>query len=426
MPIVNGQYQNPGWVDGQEPAIDAEELNAMSDTIVSNQDKYTKEQTFSSSTQSVYPESVTNPNDALNLLGQSAICSSTVQIPLYQEVTLDLTNPIVNTDVTIGKKTFKILSNDYEPSLNSSNGQRVLLIDNEVMMNFWTYTDVSYGGAQNWENTSLKNTLNSTSGYLRNFPQSIQQDMTTTYYSISPRQSNTVVQETSSVFILSPTEIGYPGYWTNGGSSPRTFSSLGSEMYTAKAFYLAATNAAANRNLWFATRATGYTDVSYNICIYTQVSYGYWADRSSSPGNVYVHPCFTLPYGKKYTFYWDGTNFYDEQSYISLPTPSHVNGTYDITVCEHGTYKGTGTYNSSGQSQYTFNTKPNFVLAFGPNSTNVAAMLFDNSSSSCSGALSKYNITCSVSGNTVSWYSISDAGTQLNSSGVTYTIINIP
>lgn len=33
MPIVNGKYQNPGWVNGQRPAIDAAELNAISDTL---------------------------------------------------------------------------------------------------------------------------------------------------------------------------------------------------------------------------------------------------------------------------------------------------------------------------------------------------------------------------------------------------------
>ena len=33
MPIVNGKYKNPGWVNGQRPAIDAAELNAISDTL---------------------------------------------------------------------------------------------------------------------------------------------------------------------------------------------------------------------------------------------------------------------------------------------------------------------------------------------------------------------------------------------------------
>lgn len=33
MPIVNGKYVNPGWVDNAPPAIDATELNAISDTL---------------------------------------------------------------------------------------------------------------------------------------------------------------------------------------------------------------------------------------------------------------------------------------------------------------------------------------------------------------------------------------------------------
>lgn len=41
MPIQNGKYVNPGWVDGQEPAIDATELNAMSDTIAATEQQAT-------------------------------------------------------------------------------------------------------------------------------------------------------------------------------------------------------------------------------------------------------------------------------------------------------------------------------------------------------------------------------------------------
>lgn len=37
MPIVDGKYTNPGWKDGSAPAISSEELNAMSNSIVLNQ-----------------------------------------------------------------------------------------------------------------------------------------------------------------------------------------------------------------------------------------------------------------------------------------------------------------------------------------------------------------------------------------------------
>ena len=39
MPIVNGKYKNPGWVDGGPPAINATELNAISDTLENTGDK---------------------------------------------------------------------------------------------------------------------------------------------------------------------------------------------------------------------------------------------------------------------------------------------------------------------------------------------------------------------------------------------------
>lgn len=33
MPLVNGKYKNPGWVNNQPPRINASELNAISDTL---------------------------------------------------------------------------------------------------------------------------------------------------------------------------------------------------------------------------------------------------------------------------------------------------------------------------------------------------------------------------------------------------------
>ena len=35
MPIKDGKYKNPNWVNGGPPAIDADELNAISSTLES-------------------------------------------------------------------------------------------------------------------------------------------------------------------------------------------------------------------------------------------------------------------------------------------------------------------------------------------------------------------------------------------------------
>lgn len=56
MPIVNGQYQAPTWVNGQRPPINAEELQAMSDTlqnagVVTLQDFFNHREIVSSQTQ---------------------------------------------------------------------------------------------------------------------------------------------------------------------------------------------------------------------------------------------------------------------------------------------------------------------------------------------------------------------------------------
>lgn len=39
MPLTNGRYTSPTWVNGQAPAIDAAELQAMTDTIAGNQQR---------------------------------------------------------------------------------------------------------------------------------------------------------------------------------------------------------------------------------------------------------------------------------------------------------------------------------------------------------------------------------------------------
>lgn len=40
MPLINGRYTAPTWVNGQTPAIDAAELQAMTNTISGNQPRY--------------------------------------------------------------------------------------------------------------------------------------------------------------------------------------------------------------------------------------------------------------------------------------------------------------------------------------------------------------------------------------------------
>lgn len=54
MPIVDGKYVAPTWSNNTPPAINAEELQAMSNMIVQNQDKYTKVQSLSSTTAALY------------------------------------------------------------------------------------------------------------------------------------------------------------------------------------------------------------------------------------------------------------------------------------------------------------------------------------------------------------------------------------
>lgn len=52
MPITNGKYVNPGWKNGAAPALSAAELNAISDSIVSNATKITSLDSLIASLQS--------------------------------------------------------------------------------------------------------------------------------------------------------------------------------------------------------------------------------------------------------------------------------------------------------------------------------------------------------------------------------------
>lgn len=47
MPIQNGEYVAPQWTNNAPPPLNASELQAICDTVESNQDKYTKEENLS-------------------------------------------------------------------------------------------------------------------------------------------------------------------------------------------------------------------------------------------------------------------------------------------------------------------------------------------------------------------------------------------
>lgn len=71
MPLVEGKYVAPDWQNGGPPAIDADELNAMSQKL---EDTYTKEETLSDETYSLFTEPVFDIQIATNgLLEKSVI-----------------------------------------------------------------------------------------------------------------------------------------------------------------------------------------------------------------------------------------------------------------------------------------------------------------------------------------------------------------
>lgn len=75
MPIQDGQYVAPTWNDNNPPPINAEELQAICNTLASIPNQYyTQEKTLSDTTKEEYNESNTaNPDDIFQVLVKSIL-----------------------------------------------------------------------------------------------------------------------------------------------------------------------------------------------------------------------------------------------------------------------------------------------------------------------------------------------------------------
>lgn len=74
MPLVEGKYVAQDWQNGGPPAIDADELNAMSQKL---EDTYTKEETISSEVFALYGKSSNDiPSDILQILSKAVLFPS--------------------------------------------------------------------------------------------------------------------------------------------------------------------------------------------------------------------------------------------------------------------------------------------------------------------------------------------------------------
>lgn len=96
VPIQNGKYVAPTWSNNTPPAINAEELQAMSDMITQNQDKYTKEQSLSSSTAALYtglPDNPT-PDDVFALISEMIYLATSGKAKVTVTVKLSDGTPI--------------------------------------------------------------------------------------------------------------------------------------------------------------------------------------------------------------------------------------------------------------------------------------------------------------------------------------------
>ena len=75
MPIVNGQYQAPTWVNGNRPAINASELQAICNTLAGiPSNYYTQEQTLNSVVKALFGQgSDATPNAIFQILANAVL-----------------------------------------------------------------------------------------------------------------------------------------------------------------------------------------------------------------------------------------------------------------------------------------------------------------------------------------------------------------
>lgn len=355
-----------------------------------------------------------NLSTALSKLSMAATYSKK-PISKYSEVKVDLSKAkagnIVNLPENGVMVPFYVGSVNYEPTLNTS-GNRVLLVRKNVYQEEkWNASIVNtYAGStiDNWFNNIYKPMLDS----------AVLSQMSETTFEYTPMVGDTSKSTLSrAVFALSGIELGVslPDGNTEGRQLP-----------IAASLQIAYKNGVAITQ-WTRSPLTSSTNTAYALNAYGGVS------ASTVTAERGYRPCFTLPTTFRATYYADAFgNVHPSQEYTNGGDFYGLWGEVIPTVkIATGSYVGTGTYGISNKNTLTFPFEPKVVfIGYGDTEAVTIRGSFcfvrgAYTAGSTVSSSSSYTVLLEWDGNTVSWYSGTNQGVQLNATGKTYYYVAI-
>ena len=424
MPIQGDNYVAPEWKNGQPPAINAQELNDMSqaieDGVYAAQTSDSDDGTVSyllKNGQNIWARTVAeavkasatwggNLDTALQKLIDTVLYHAD-SIPKYTESVVNMNNVTEGQIVTLpvnGVATqHYVASLNYEQDLNGV-GKRLLVpitTKNSIQFNTTETNVYANSHLDTWVNTTYKERL----------PNNIQEAMGTTKFYYTPGGGNyTVTVYERPIFILSLAELGLSENMANVEGT---------------ALPIASTILSGERNSWTRSPMDVGDDEFYAIN-----SYG---AAESYRANIarFVYPCFTLPSTFSATYYFDGAgNVKEEQEYDEAGSFTDVSGnTLLIPHIQLGSYLGSGTYGQNHPITLTFGFTPYLLIVRGTSAGNTGVVYVNGMTNqrvdwSGSGG-SASNIEMSISENSISWYSTNSATNAMNENGTTYRYVAI-
>lgn len=359
---------------------------------------FTKDQTFSSTTQALYPSGTTLPDEALALLAQAALYKTVT--PTAQLGTLP-EGSVIYLNENGSPVPFYVAKQGYESDYNTD---RVLVVRKELYDNIVFDSD----GINAYATSDIDTWLNNT--YKNSLDQEVQTEISATTFQYTPGNgTNTVGTLSRSIFALSFTEF--------GGSGQPYANVEGSALPISNTINTGGTQ-------W--TR-TPYTLGSDKVWV---LNSGGSASYISTTYSYEVRPAFTLPTTFEVTFS-PISGLYDLSNNLLLTLPG--------VQIETGSYTGTGTYGSDNPNKLTFGFVPKIVVVYGKSTSgnslfislaiicttggySTAGTPFGNSDAPWKAILSE------VVEKTISWFTgATSSGTsyQLNNSGTQYQYIAI-
>ena len=367
-----------------------------------------------------------NLSTALDKLATAATYTATA-VPKYTEVKVDLgkvkAEDIVNLPVKgIMTPHIVVQVGNPDPAMYDASCDGVWLLRQNIVENGqWNSTNV---------NTLAGSTIMTTmQGYVTDYDSTVQAAMLTVKIPYCTGGGNTTINTLANglqckMFPLSGYEVGWTTitdqYFPVDGVVLSYFQGATSSKRVA---YLNE-----NRNSWsLRSPRINYTDSNWMVAQYGNQSYGLVT------GSNGIRPCFLLPTTFTATYYVDTEgNVHPSQEYTNGGDFYDLWGEVIPTVkIATGSYVGTGTYGVDNPNTLTFPFEPKVVfIGYGDTEAVTIRGSFcfvrgAYTAGSTVSSSSSYTVLLEWDGNTVSWYSGTNQGVQLNATGKTYYYVAI-